>query len=112
MILHSYGHDMVILKNVCFINLLKHTIYGHIQKLRVLSIFLRIASSKQFSKLRVLSIIKHAILSDRKKLKKLRVLSVYLRIASIALIASIASIACFITSQRKLNLIVKVVKCF
>ena len=43
-------------------------------------------------------LLKHAILSDRKKLKKLRVLSIYLRIASIASIALIASIACFITS--------------
>ena len=67
MILHSYGHDMVILKNVCFINLLKHTIYGHIQKLRVLSIYLRIASSKQFSKLRVLSIIKKRKIVGSKK---------------------------------------------
>ena len=59
--------------------------------MRVLSIYLRIASS--FSailatlKLRVLSIIKHAIRKIEKRHKKLRVLSIYLRIAYIALLA-------------------------
>ena len=70
--------------------------YGHIKKI---ACFINLLKDCVNSKLRVLSIIKHAILSDRKKLQKLRVLSVYLRIASIALIASIASIACFITSH-------------
>ena len=74
--------------------------YGHIQKI---ACFINLLKDCVNSKLRVLSIIKHAILSDRKKLQKLRVLSVYLRIASIALIASIASIACFITSHPLLH---------
>ena len=43
--------------------------------------------SRAASKLRVLSIIKHAIRKIEKSHKKLRVLSIYLRIAYIALIA-------------------------
>ena len=43
--------------------------------------------SRAASKLRVLSIIKHAIWKIEKSHKKLRVLSTYLRIAYIALIA-------------------------
>ena len=78
-------------KIACFINLLKDCV-GQ-------AIFCNSSKkNRATSELRVLSIIKHAILSDRKNHNKLRVLSIYLRIASIASIALIASIACFITS--------------